>query len=346
MKIGLLTPYLSDQCGIAIYSHNLIQHNLDKKVKMVVIGNEKSDRADYQLNFKSFSLKKKLKEIIKKEKIDLIHVQHNFGYFSKFFNYNLLQIFSLKIPMVVTLHEVEYSNKGIKNKILNFIENKIVKKVTKVIVHTEKAQQFLEQKYKKKNIRCIYHGLELMSMGKRMDKNILFFGFITPSKGLEYLIQAMTYLPDYHLTIVGSIPPEINGDYKNKLNYEIKKNKLKNVHLTIGWTPQEEKWNYYKKADVIVLPHVWAPYQSGILHNALSCGKPVVVSKVGSLYEMVEKFKFGEIVEPKNPKALAYGIKKVFENYTFYTNGIKKYRNLANWTTVMNEHLKLYQKLI
>ena len=108
---------------------------------------------------------------------------------------------------------------------------------------------------------------------------------------------------------------------------------------------EHRKADYYKNADLVVLPHIWAPYQSGILHNSIAWELPVVVTRVGALYEMVELFKFGEIVKPRSPKSLADGIRKVFKEYKNYKAGINKYRKIANWKQIGKEHLSLYARL-
>ena len=74
-----------------------------------------------------------------------------------------------------------------------------------------------------------------------------------------------------------------------------------NINCIFGWVSNKERWKQFGEADLLVLPYLQAQYQSGPLHNAVSAGIPVVVTRTGALYEMVENFKFGEIVE-KNPR--------------------------------------------
>ncbi len=60
---------------------------------------------------------------------------------------------------------------------------------------------------------------------------------------------------------------------------------------------------------------------------------------------MVELFKFGEIVKPRSPIAIAEGVRKVFKDYDKYKRGIFSYRNVANWPKIADEHLKIYKKV-
>jgi len=341
LKIGLVSPFLPEKDGIAIYSDNILNGLNSKKKNIVTIG-RKGSQADYLINFKSFSLKKNLEKIIKREKLNLIHIQYVPTLFGKYnLNYNLIRALDVSIPVIVTLHEVHYSNKGMRNKILGLIERAIIKKVNSIIVHTPKQKSFLQKKYRKNNIFVIYHGLRLNQIPKRKpQKKLLCFGMISHGKGVPYLIKAMEYLPNYNLMIAGKfVDKQIEKDVKDAL-----KNST-NVNTDFGWISEEKKETYYKKSNAIILPHIWAPYQSGILHNAVAWGLPVVVTRTGALYELVELFKFGEIVKPKNAKAIAEGIKQISKNNKKYQIGIKKYRELANWQKIAQEHLKIYKKL-
>ncbi len=342
LKIGLLSPFLPEKDGIAIYSNNILR-GLGKGNKHIIKIGRKGSDADYIVNFCSFSLKKKLEKIIKKENLSLIHVQHVATLFSKYFlNQNLIKVLDLSVPVVVTLHEVYYSDKGTRNKILAYIEKQIVKKADMIIVHTQKQKYFLTKKYKTDKIGCIYHGLRLNKMHKRTNKNILCFGMISPEKGVKYLIKAMGYLPDCKLTIAGKF---VSQKSEREVKQALRLSKA-NIKTDFGWIKEEKKVKYYQNADLVVLPYTWAPYQSGILHNAVSYGLPVVVTRVGALWEMADKFKFGEIIKPKSPIAIAQGIKKVFKNYKKYRKGIVNYRNAANWPKIAYEHLELFKKVV
>ena len=76
-----------------------------------------------------------------------------------------------------------------------------------------------------------------------------------------------------------------------------------------------------ENADVIVMPHIWAPYVSGSVSVAIAHGLPMVTTNVGSIWEYVGLFKTGEIIKPGSSKAIADGIRKVFKDYNKYKNG-------------------------
>jgi glycosyltransferase involved in cell wall biosynthesis len=157
-------------------------------------------------------------------------------------------------------------------------------------------------------------------------KVLLFFGYIRPYKGLMNLIDAMPLLlkedENYFLLIVGEF-------YESKEKYieRIKEVGIAKKTLVIDeFVPNEEVGIYYSAADVVVLPYNSAT-QSGILNIAYGFKKPVVVTNVGGLPELVEDGKTGFIVEPHNPEALAEGIKKYFSasNIEDFTRNIETF---------------------
>lgn len=146
------------------------------------------------------------------------------------------------------------------------------------------------------------------------DKNvILFFGYIRAYKGLMNLIEAMQKVLEYDndtvLLIVGEFYEE-----KDKYLDAIEKLGLnENVKIVAEFVPNEDVGLYYTASDLVVLPYKSAT-QSGILNIAYGFKRPVIVTNVGGLPELVEEGKTGFIVEPNDPEALGEGIIKYFSS--------------------------------
>ena len=339
MKIGYVSKFSPEKDGGAIYADNLCD-NLPCEV--VRIGDIGSETADYRINFRSFFLKEKLAEIIAKEKLDLIHIQYVLGgqYFGKYsLKLGLVRAMDQKVPMILTFTEVHTQGDGFKEKILCWLQEKLANKATASIAHTPKQAEFMKR-YKAPN----YHidmGLILRKMKPRKGKNVLFFGMLNYGKGVEYLIRAMNELPGYKL-IVGGVA--ITKSYEQLLRKEAEGKS--NVKLDIRWVPEDVKAIYLQEADIMVFPYVWAPYQSGALHDALSYGKPVVVSRVGGVWEIIENYAAGVVVPPRDSAAIAEGVKNALKNYAKYQSGIRKYQKEANWKTVGQKHVKVYGEIL
>lgn len=344
MKIGMVSKYPPEEDGIGIYTANLCAELENAGIGVVKIGDKESRTADYTVDFKSFSLKSKLKAIIEKENLDLLHIQHIAAYFTKYtLNLNVILALGQKAPTVVTLHEVHTQSSTIREKALSLIQKAITKRADAVIAHTRQQKEFLQMKYGKKEAYTAHMGVTLSHPHKLSGKNLLFFGMLNYGKGVEYLLRAMNELPDFRLTIAGKA---ISPDYEKILRQEAAENKLGNVKLDIRWVPDEEKARYLREADAMIFPYTWAPYQSAAMHDAFSHGIPVVVTDAGAIGEAVKEFRCGKIVEQRSPKALAAGIKGVFGNYDIYQHGVMKYREEANWEKTAHKHGEIYNETL
>jgi glycosyltransferase involved in cell wall biosynthesis len=171
-------------------------------------------------------------------------------------------------------------------------------------------------------------------------KYILFFGFIREYKGLDWLLEAMAderiRKADIHLLAA--------GEYYNKAveannNAIIEKHGLQNVvHLTTDFIPNSEVRYYFSAADLVVQPYKHAT-QSGITQIAFHFEKPMVVTNVGGLAEVVPDGKVGFIAEP-NPTAIADAILKFYtpnslQNMLEHIKNEKKKYTWDTFTEVM-----------
>ena len=166
-----------------------------------------------------------------------------------------------------------------------------------------------------------YNAFKLTDMSKDEARNILnissdekillFFGFVREYKGLKYLIQAMPeikkQLSGVRLMIVGDF-----GEDKHQYMELIKECQVQDVVETVeGYIPDREVEKFFAASDLVVLPYVSAT-QSGIVQIAYGFTKPVVVTDVGGLPEVVTDGKTGYVVESQNPAALEKAVVKFF----------------------------------
>ncbi|MDA1196496.1 MAG: glycosyltransferase family 4 protein [Nanoarchaeota archaeon] len=340
VKVGLVSPFSPEKDGIALYSANLYVGASKKNI--IRIGRIKGG-CEYVVDFTSFSLKSKIERIIAKEKLDVVHFEYVASLFGKYsLNLAFLHALSLSVPTVVTLHEVHYTGSGMRHRLLSMLEKKIVSKSSLIIVHSPRQKSFLEKKYGASNIRCIYHGLWSKQASSTVkSKEILFMGMISQAKGVPDLIAAMDYLEGYSLTIAGRMVDDATEtSVANAL-----KGSASKITTHFGWVEEKEKEALFKRAAVCVLPYTWAPYQSGVLHNALSFQVPVVVTDVGALPEIVADFECGEVVAARDIKGLAEGIRKVASHRDSYLKGISRYQKKADWKVVASEHFDVYGSL-
>ncbi len=140
---------------------------------------------------------------------------------------------------------------------------------------------------------------------------ILFFGFIREYKGLDMLLRAMAILKQKggivpHLLIAGEFYG--NSDIYQALIDELNIRDL--LILRTDFIPDSEVRNYLCAADFVIQPYRNAT-QSGITPLAYHFEKPMLVTDVGALPEMVPHGKVGIVTEP-NESAIAEGITQLY----------------------------------
>lgn len=139
---------------------------------------------------------------------------------------------------------------------------------------------------------------------------LLFFGFVRAYKGLEYLIQALPLVLQQqpaHLLVVGEFwqPLPFYQRYAHEFGVEAA------ITFVNRYVPNEQLGPFFDLADVVVLPYVSAT-QSGVVQLAFGFGKPVITTRVGGLFEVVQDGVNGLIVPPQDEQALAAAIVRYF----------------------------------
>lgn len=162
------------------------------------------------------------------------------------------------------------------------------------------------------------------------DKIALFFGFIRKYKGLDLLLKAMPFLkktlPDLKLLVAGEFYEDEKG-YHDLINELDIKNK---VMLHTQFIKDADVKHYLCAADVVVQPYKNAT-QSGVTPLAYHFEKPMVVTNVGGLPDMVPHEKAGIVTQPE-PQAIAHALIRYFEKgETFFLPHLREEKLKYSW---------------
>jgi glycosyltransferase involved in cell wall biosynthesis len=175
-------------------------------------------------------------------------------------------------------------------------------------------------------------------------RRVLFFGRIHRYKGLDYLIQAEPLItrevPDARIVIAGT--GEDFGRYEEAMAgrdaFEVHNYRI----------PYEEGARLFQQASIVALPYVEAS-QSGVIPTAYGFRRPVVVTDVGSLPEVVDDGVTGYIVPPRDPAALAAAIVSLLEDPAacrrMGEQGYAKLKTDMAWSTIARSLLAVYSEL-
>lgn len=175
------------------------------------------------------------------------------------------------------------------------------------------------------------------------DEVMLFFGLIRDYKGLDVLLQAMT---DYRIKTRGTKLIIAGEYYSGQEEYEkfIKENNLsEQLLLATHFIPTEKVSLYFSAADVVVQPYKTAT-QSGITQIAIHFEKPMIVTRVGGLPEVVTDEKTGYVVSV-DAAELADTILRFFEHNKMaeFEKEVKLQQKKYQWNYFTEKLLELAQ---
>jgi glycosyltransferase involved in cell wall biosynthesis len=158
-------------------------------------------------------------------------------------------------------------------------------------------------------------------------KTLLFFGLIREYKGLDLLIQAMSFLDDsYQLLIAGESYGDF-GKYRQLIETSPAQSR---IQVRNQYISDDEVPVLFSAADALVLPYKSAT-QSGVIPVAYHFEVPIVVTGVGSLKDTVETAETGIVCSPQ-AESVAEGIQKLFsERKEKFTANIRAEKGKLSW---------------
>jgi glycosyltransferase involved in cell wall biosynthesis len=175
------------------------------------------------------------------------------------------------------------------------------------------------------NAKIIYTGLDVKKYlnSKHIQRgygdrnlNLLYAGRLTPDKGIETAIEAMTKVVfsqgkrEIKLTLVGSG----SAEYENHLRQLVNQAGLTDNVSFLGWVPPAEMPELLQKFDVLVLPSIWPePFSRAVLEGMIS-GLVVVATRTGGTPEIIADGENGLLFMPNDPEDLAKKIARLADH--------------------------------
>ena len=124
---------------------------------------------------------------------------------------------------------------------------------------------------------------------------------------------------------------------------------MKDFVIFLGNILYENLPKFYNACDALLLPSLIDPSPSVIL-EAMSCGKPVIGSKVGGIDEVLIDRETGYLFDPNNYKELSLLLRKVVESpeiiQKFGKNSRKRIEEVYALDKISEKHIKIYEKVL
>lgn len=377
-NISFIASYLPRQCGIATFTNDLA-----KSIEMFIPHTKKNDHS-IQITaitniLEGYKYPPEVKFEIKEQHLpdykeaayylnlspaEVINLQHEFGIYGGEDGVNVLTLIeNLKKPLISTLHTVTETPTLPQLKIIQQIN----KYSSHIVVLSKRAIKMLVDIYKipVHKIKYIPHGtpdVPFLDTSYYKDKFhltdrkvILTFGLLSPGKGIEDVITALSEVinkfPKITYIILGATHPNIkkySGEsYRNSLENYVKYLSLQeNVMFINRFVEYEQLLEFLLMSDIYI-----SPYQnkeqivSGTLAYALSCGKAIISTPYWFASEILSDG-FGTIVPFKSPGSISKALQDLLSNEPKRNAMRKKAYDKGRrmiWSNVASEYLKLFQ---
>jgi glycosyltransferase involved in cell wall biosynthesis len=228
-------------------------------------------------------------------RFDIACLQHEFGIFGGEAGVHILELLSrLTMPIVTTLHTVLARPTAAQHAVME----RIAERSSKIIVMANKGRELLRSVYHvpDEKIEVIAHGIPdfpfvepdaaKARLGFSGRSVILTFGLLSPSKGIEVMIDAMPAImrrrPDAVYVVLGATHPNLVRDqgeaYRESLMARVQKLGIENnVVFLDQFVDHATLLEFISMCDVYVTPYLnEAQMTSGTLAYSFGLGKPVV----------------------------------------------------------------------
>lgn len=366
MRVFMVSSYPTEGCGISKYTEELLESfircGIDAKSMRIFFFKDKWTLLKWA---------KIIGEMIR-DRPNVIHIQYTppiCGFYLPFFLSLSHFIFRGKVKSVITAHEkpsTYYRHLGgLMRPLFKAYEYFVLRSCDALIVHIDEHKLEVMDNYfiDNKKIWVIPHCVmdyvppDPSITRSFIDKNnlsdrwiVTTLGFIRPSKGIEYLLEAVAkirYSHDVTLVIAGATT-EYNLNYLDRLKELQIQLKIDDIVLFTGHLSDEEVSSLLSISQVVVLPYLYAT-QSGVLHRSVPYARAIVGTNVGGIGETIQKYNIGELVVPGDSEALAEAILRLLNSPDLsekYRKNCLKMAEELSQLNIAKMHVVVYNSII
>ncbi|MDD4032588.1 MAG: glycosyltransferase [Bacteroidales bacterium] len=375
-EILVITSYPPRECGIATYSQDLIkvlknQFSTSFSVKVCALEagcatHIYPDEVLYILDTTNANEFSKLADIINQNnKIKIVLIQHEFGFFHDQENAFLQFMVEVNKPISIVFHSVlPYPEEMLRAKV-----RKISSVCDSIIVMTKHSSEILVTDYgiNPEKISVIAHGTHLIApvnkeffkekYGLKDRKVLTTFGLLSSGKSIETTLHALPEIiktsPNVIFLIIGITHPEVVKNEGEKY-----REMLEGTVTTLGIQHHVRFINSYLALPILLeylqLTDIYLfttndPNQavSGTFAYAMSCACPIISTPIPHAKEFLSK-DTGIIFDFKNTQQLAASVKSLLDNdilcKNISLNTLQKIISTA-WENSAIAHARVFEKI-
>ena len=374
-RVALIGSYLPRRCGIATFTADLSE-SLARAAPSVdfwaVAMNDRPEgyvyphRVKFEVNANRRSDYRLAADFLNLGNVDVVCLQHEYGIFGDRDGELVLELLGkLRIPVIVTLHTVLKDPSSRRRKLVA----KIAEITDRLIVMSELAAELLQEVYRipEDKIAKIPHGIhdvpfadpnyykDLFAVeGKEV---LLTFGLLSPSKGIEGMIDALPEVvakhPDAVYVVLGATHPAVKleqgEDYRHSLQRRAAERGVSDhVIFHNKFVELQELKEFLGAADVYITPYPnEAQIVSGTLAYAMGSGKATVSTPYWYAMEMLAEDR-GLLVPFEDQESLAAAVIELLDNEV-QRHAMRKraylYTRQMCWSEVAARYLDVFTRV-
>ncbi|MCK4589174.1 MAG: glycosyltransferase family 4 protein [Nanoarchaeota archaeon] len=371
MKIAIVSTFLGQKLQGGEISSFLLAKGLSKTENVFVVTTKITQKFPFRCysmpvlkrvpnpvliignKWLDFYMTKRLVEIFKKEKPDVIHVQDFFMMIA-----SIKAARQLRIPVILTVRSTTfacnlsiclegnripfvYTKKQYKKWLfdslneaygLGFLsyflfpwfyeQNNRMRKWFKQIDYYITVSDFVKSQVIKsgidwdrvKTIKVQKPDWEPIDLSDPNKIMVFTAGALTKFKGFDYLIKAFRKVVEQYSNVQLRIAGD--GSEKRKLIALIKRLKLSENVILLGKISYDKVREEYAKSSFVICPSIGPESLSRIIFEAFAMKKTIIATDVGGSSELVISNKTGLLIEPYNEEGMARAIIKLIEKPT------------------------------
>jgi glycosyltransferase involved in cell wall biosynthesis len=281
--------------------------------------------------------------------------------------YGLLLMKHFRRPLVTTVHHpltIDFQtslehDRNFKERYYTVVfypvgmHRRVIRHCDRVLTSSQETAREIQRAFgvSPQKIRMVYNGLDadFFRPGDGEPKrpnSLLFVGNTDDSKkGISYLLQALTLLPEkITLTIVDQ-----GGPHKTYAPKLVQRLGLASRVTFTGKVSAEVLRRFYTSSEAVILPSLYEGFGLPAAES-MACGTPVIATRAGALPEVVGEDGAGLLVPTRDPEAMARAILEVLRDQDrrqkMGVAGRERVERLFTWASAAERTLEVYKELL
>ncbi len=336
LNIAFLSTSPPRECGLATFTQDLIDAidaNGVVNTNIIAVNNDKpreySNKVIYEINQNNKDDYIELAYKLNHSDIDVLVIEHEYGIYGGDDGEYILDLLNnINIPVITTLHTILTEPSDNQKLIIKALGDKSAK----IITMAKNTSKLLKTIYgvSPYKIEVIHHGVPVRIVSNRQslknqfgfkDKQLIStFGLLSPGKGIEYAIEAISKLSTINDNIIylilGKTHPDQKSElYREKLEALVIKNHLEEkVKFVNKYLTKNEIIQYLQMSDIYMTPYLSKDQAvSGTLAYAVGYGRAIVSTPYLYAKEMLSE-KRGLLAEFEDSESLFNCLNYILQN--------------------------------